>query len=146
MPNGTQTSFASILLTTIALLARTAVAMLALVGLAISASAGMVRGTVVLGPMCPGPPRQGQECADKPVATTIDVVRSLNDLTTPGKPYRRIESDKQGHFQIALDPNTYWFMPHAPQQRAGISFPKPVEVVVTAGTTTVTLIVDTGMR
>jgi hypothetical protein len=129
-----------------ALLTGIAVAMLPMIGLATSAPAGIVRGTVVLGPMCPGPPRPGQECSDKPIATTIDVFRSPNGPTTPDKPYRRIKSDEQGHFQISLDPDSYWFEPHVPQARAGISFPKPVKVVVTAGTTTITLVVDTGMR
>jgi hypothetical protein len=146
MRNGTEASLASVLLMMIALLAGVAVAVLPLIGLATSAPAGIVRGTVVLGPMCPGPPRPGQECADKPIATTIDVFRSLNGPTTSDKPYRRIKSDEQGEFQISLDPGSYWFLPHVPQERAGISFPKPVKVMVTAGTTRITLLVDTGMR
>ena len=129
-----------------ALVAGMAVAMASLIGQATSASAGTVRGTVVLGPMCPGPPRQGQECADKPIATAIDIFRSLNAPTTGDKLYRRIKSDAQGHFQVSLDPDSYWFVPHAPQGRAGVSFPKPAQVVVTASTTTIALVVDTGMR
>jgi hypothetical protein len=128
------------------LLARFAITTLALSGLATSALAGVVRGKVVLAPMCPGPIRVGQECAAKPITTTIDVFRYPNDPSIPGKPYRRIKSDKQGYFQISLDPHTYWFVPHVPQLHAGISFAKPVEVVVTTGTTTITLVVDTGMR
>ena len=131
---------------TATLIARIVAAMLAIAGLAASAHAGMVRGTVMLGPTCPGPPRQGHECADKPIETTIDVFRSSVYPTTADNPYKRVQSDKQGRFQISLEPDVYWFVGRAPAQRAGISFPKPVEVVVTAGTTTVTLTVDTGMR
>jgi ATP dependent DNA ligase domain len=29
-----------------------------------------------------------------------------------GKAYRRIKSDKQGHFRISLAPGIYWFMAH----------------------------------
>lgn len=110
------------------------------------AGAGVVKGTVVLGPMCPGPARQGQLCADKAISTTIDVFRSRDYPSSPAQPFRVVKSDHQGRFQISLDQGAYWFVPHVPRGRAGISFPKPVEVIVTARTTTITLTVDTGMR
>jgi hypothetical protein len=136
----------SVSLTTFTLLAGIAAAMLSPIGGAASASAGMVRGTVVLGPMCPGPPRQGHECADMPIATVIDVFRSVDSPVASGKPYRRIKSDHQGNFKVALPPGSYWFVPHAPPERPGTAFAKPVNVVVGAGTTTLALAVDTGMR
>src|SRR6476620_3621282 len=103
---------------------------------ATSAVAGTVRGNVMLGPTCPGPISVGQECAGKPIATTIDVFRTPSYPTMHGKPYRRIKSDKQGRFEIFLDPDTYWFVPHVPPLQAGVSFAKPVMVVVSTGTTT----------
>jgi hypothetical protein len=128
------------------LLWRSAIMALAITGLATSVLAGIVHGKVVLAPMCPGPTYVGQECPAKPIMTTIDIFRSPNDPSIQGKPYRRIKSDKQGYFEISLDPHTYWFVPHVPQLYAGSSFAKPVEVVMTAGTTTITLVIDTGMR
>jgi hypothetical protein len=110
------------------------------------ALAGEVRGVVTLGPMCPGPSQIGKECPPTPIATTIDVFRSPNDPSMPGKPYRRIKSDNQGRFQISLAPDTYWFVPHVPKPYGKIPSAKPRQVVVTAGITQVTLVVDTGMR
>lgn len=128
------------------LLSRFAITTLALTTLETSALAGIVRGQVVLAPMCPGPTFVGQECPAKPITTTIEVFRSPIDPSIPGKPYRRIKSDKQGYFEISLDPHTYWFVPNVPQLYAGSAFAKPVEVVMTAGPTTITLVIDTGMR
>ena len=115
-------------------------AMSGMISLAISARAGIVEGTVVLGPLCPGPPRQGQECAAVPIATMIDIFGSAKYPTAADTPIRRAESDIRGHFKVSLEPDTYWFVPRDPHQRPGISFPKPAQVVVTAGTTTVTLV------
>jgi hypothetical protein len=123
-----------------------AIAALAVVGSGYAALAGEVRGTVVMAPKCPGPTRVGEKCAPTPIATTIDVFRSPNDPTIPGKPYRRIKSDKQGRFKISLDPNIYWFVPHVPQPYTKIPAAKPQRVAVSAGTVTVTLVLDTGMR
>ena len=106
--------------------------------------AGEVRGRVVLGPMCPGPAHIGMKCPSKPIASTIDIFRNPNDLSNSSKAYRRIKSDKQGHFRISLAPGTYWFMAHG--RLGGISSAKPQEVAVTAGTSTIMLVVDTGMR
>jgi len=128
------------------LLSRFAITTLALTTLETSALAGIVRGQVVLAPMCPGPTYVGQECPAKPVMTTIDIFRSPSGPSIQGKPYTRVNSDKQGYFQISLEPHTYWFVPNVPQLYAGSAFAKPVEIVVTAGTTTITLVIDTGMR
>lgn len=107
---------------------------------------GDVRGLAVLAPACPGPARVGKPCAPKPIATMIDVFRAPNDPAIPGKPYRRIRSDMHGRFRISLAPDTYWFVPHIPQPYSKIPSAKPREITVTAGTVTITLIVDTGMR
>jgi len=121
-----------------------AVSFAASVGCVNSAFAGEVRGIVVLGPMCPGPAHIGTKCPSKPIASTIDIFRNPNDLSNSSKAYRRIKSDTQGHFRISLAPGTYWFMAHG--RLGGISSAKPQEVAVTAGTSTITLVVDTGMR
>lgn len=120
--------------------------MLAITGSGTSALGGMVQGKVVLAPMCPGPARIGQKCASKPVSTTVDVFRSGSAPTASSKPYRRTVSDKHGHFEISLEASRYWLVTHVPQLYAGSAFAKPVEVVVTKGITTITLVIDTGMR
>src|SRR6266511_3029432 len=77
-----------------------------------AAFAGEVRGMMVLGPMCPGPAHIGTKCPPKPIASMIDMFRNPNDLSNSGKTYKRIKSDKRGHFRISLAPGTYWFMAH----------------------------------
>src|SRR6266545_2095114 len=94
-------------------------------GIGTGAFAGEVRGTVVLAPKCPGPTRIGEKCAPTPVSTTIDIFRSPNDPSIPGKPFRRIKSGKQGRFQISLARGTYWFIPHVPQPYTRIPLAKP---------------------
>ena len=111
-----------------------------------SALGGMVRGKVVLAPMCPGPTRLGQQCAAKPISTTVDVFRSSSEATASSRPYRRTKSDRHGRFEISLEPSRYWFVPHVPQLYAGSAFAKPVDIIVSDTMSTVTLVVDTGMR
>jgi hypothetical protein len=120
------------------------VGLLALTVVAPSASAGVVRGTVLLAPMCPGPRRQPQECEDMPIATKIDVFTSYPSNSE--KPLLQVESNRRGQFQVALAPGTYWFIPHAPAIRKGVSFPQAMQVVVGKGVTTLTITVDTGLR
>ena len=108
--------------------------------------AGEVRGTVVLSPQCPGAAQIGKECPAAPIATTVDIFRSPNDPSIPGKPYRRIKSDQQGHFRISLAADIYWFIAFVPEPYEKIRAAKPQEVTVTSGTTTITLVVDTGLR
>jgi hypothetical protein len=111
-----------------------------------SAVAGVVQGKVVLAPMCPGPTRIGQQCAAKPASTTVDVFRSSSPPSASSRPYRRIRSDQHGRFELSLEPGRYWLRPHVPRLYAGSAFAKPVDLIVSDKVSTITLVVDTGMR
>lgn len=108
----------------------------------VSTSAATVRGTVMLAPLCPGPATLGETCPGKPVATAIDIFRSRDAPAASDRPYRRIRSDGNGNFEIALDPGSYWFVAQAP----GGMFAKPLPVEAGPGTNAIALTIDTGMR
>ena len=126
---------------------RTGVLVLAVTAGAVTpAMGGMVKGKVVLAPTCPGPTPVGQHCAAKPVSTTVEVFRSDAAPTASSKPYRRTKSNKHGQFEMSLEPSRYWFVPRVPKLYAGAAFAKPMEVIVSETVSTITLVIDTGMR
>ena len=107
--------------------------------------AGDVQGSVVMGPMCPGPAQIGVDCPPQPVATTVDIFAFRSDGAIAEQPTASVATDGSGHFQLSLSPGRYWFVPRPPQSD-GIASGKPSEVVVAGETIAVTLNVDTGMR
>lgn len=108
---------------------------------------GLVRGTVVAAPTCPGPAlRDRKGCAPRPFQTEIRVFattgrgRDMKD----DKPVTTVSTDREGRFQVTLVPGNYRLVPAS---FGGSSTGKPRDVTVTAGTTTtVGLVVDTGLR
>ena len=116
------------------------------VGTAGMAHASEVQGKVLMGPMCPGPAQVGVECPSKPFATTVDILALQSDESMPATPVASVATDSSGNFQLTLAPGRYWFVPRQPKPE-GMGASKPAEVTVApTGVTTVTLIVDTGMR
>ena len=97
-----------------------------------------VRGTVLWGPVKPGPTRLGQS-DEAPLGATFLVLASEREVA-------RFESDKKGNFKVLLPAGDYTIVPNkgtpipAPQSQA-----KSVSVP-TDGFAEVTLRFDTGMR
>ena len=108
---------------------------------------GLVRGTVVAAPTCPGPAlRDRKGCAPRPFQTEISVFATTgrNRDTKDDKPVTTVSTDRNGRFEVTLGPGVYRLVPGS---RGGISTGKPRVVMVTAGTTaSVELVVDTGLR
>ncbi len=64
-----------------------------------------VRGTVLLGPICPvmrEPP--DPNCADKPYATTVQVIAIGSPKSSP---FATVETDKEGRYKVMLPPGEY---------------------------------------
>jgi len=97
-----------------------------------------VRGTVLWGPVNPGPTRVGQS-DEAPFSATFIVLAAEREVA-------RFKSDKKGHFEVALPAGDYVIVPDnstpipAPQSQA-----KSV-IVPEDGFAEVTLRFDTGMR
>ena len=97
-----------------------------------------IRGTVLWGPVKPGPTRFGQD-DEAPLSATF-LVFAAEHVTV------RFESDKKGYFEVLLPAGDYTIVPNkgtpipAPQSQS-----KPVSVP-TDGFVEVTLRFDTGMR
>lgn len=101
-----------------------------------------VRGRATIGPMCPVV-REGEECPDRPVQTTLQIVaRGTDDVVA------RVTSDDDGRFSAALAPGDYTIRldPQAPPPG---NMPQAVEVdfTVTAGAYADVLVAfDSGIR
>lgn len=69
-----------------------------------------LRGTVMKGPMCPGPQRKEHPCPDLPVEAEFRV------LGTEGASVATFRSDEAGRFQVALPPGEFTVVPegHSP--------------------------------
>jgi len=68
-----------------------------------------VRGTVLLGPICPvmrEPP--DPNCADKPYATTVQVIAVGSPKSSP---FATVETDKEGRYEVMLPPGEYALQP-----------------------------------
>jgi hypothetical protein len=100
---------------------------------------GTVRGTVLLGPMCPVE-IAGSPCPDEPLAgVTVRAVFELDIVVATA------ESDVQGRFSFDLAPGAYVVLAVPEDVPARTS--TPVDVTVVAGETTeVTVPVDSGIR
>ena len=124
-----------------------ALVMMGLVGAADAGprqASGVVRGSVVTGPVCPGPARlDSRECAPQPRQASIKVF-AATDARGDAKPLTTIVSDRDGRFQVTLPAGVYRLVPASP---GGVSIGKPRDVTVVAGSIAdVQLVIDTGMR
>jgi hypothetical protein len=101
-----------------------------------------VRGTVMLGPLCPvevaGSPTP---CPDQPVNGSVIASDADGEVA-------RVRTDVIGRFEMSLDPGTYTVVAELDNDGgAGPPTPVPQTVVVTQGSfTEVDLEVDTGIR
>lgn len=64
-----------------------------------------LRGTVMKGPMCPGPQRRDHPCPDAPVAGEFQV------LDEKGAPVASFRSDEAGRFLVELPAGTFTIVP-----------------------------------
>ena len=100
---------------------------------------GTIRGTVLLGPMCPVE-TEASPCPDEPLAGEVVLLVAGDSAVASAI------SDSQGRFTIEAEPGDYELM-WAPEGDVGVRFAKPVAVTVVAGETVpVDLLVDTGIR
>lgn len=101
-----------------------------------------VRGKVLLGPTCPvmrDPP--DPQCADKPYATTIQVIKAGSPVSSP---FATTKSDTEGKYEISLPPGAYSLQPSS-----GAVFPRCTAKEVTIIPATMLeadLSCDTGIR
>jgi hypothetical protein len=105
----------------------------------VAAGVGVVDGTVVASPTCPGPVGVGEDCEPRPVETTVDAYVGDSD-----EPVASAPSDADGRFRLELDPGDYRLEARATSPIGG---PVPTPVTVTAAAEVdVTLTIDTGLR
>jgi hypothetical protein len=97
-----------------------------------------IRGTMLMGPVEPGPTRVGQS-DEMPFSAVFVVFAS-------GKKVASFESDENGHFRVALPPGSYTIVP-----TKSAPMPLPTHqtrnvLVPGAGFVELTLHFDTGMK
>jgi Carboxypeptidase regulatory-like domain len=96
-----------------------------------------IRGTVVLGPMCPVE-RVESPCPDRPMAATVVV------SVGSGRRVASVRSGSDGSFSVPLAAGRYVLTATG---AGAMRFAKPVEVTVRAGTWTRAVVqVDSGIR
>ena len=101
-----------------------------------------IRGTVVLGPTCPGPVEPGE---NPPVACLTPYAASLVVTDSEGAPVVRVTSSADGKFQVDLPPGEYVVTPATGADTYPIA--QPVSVTVSAGQySEVEINYDTGIR
>ncbi len=109
----------------------------------LSAETSGVAGQVLIGPTCPGPQAAGSGetlCPDLPYQATIQVLNQRNQTVTT------IQTDKEGHFQLSLEPGTYTLQP---QSGTNAPFPRAAAQTVTVEQGQITQIqinFDSGIR
>ncbi len=102
--------------------------------------AGIVRGQVLLGPICPVeriPPDPA--CAPKPYQTKIDIYKGVSKI-----PYKSIATDSAGSFSLSLISGNYVL-----RAAGGAPYPRctDLSIQVTAGRTVKAIVnCDTGIR
>jgi hypothetical protein len=100
-----------------------------------------IRGTVVLGPLCPGGPEPG---ANDPVPCLTPYAASLVVTDSEGAVVARLSSGGDGTFQVDLPPGDYVVTPATGADTYPIA--QPVSVVVSTGFAEVEINYDTGIR
>ncbi len=118
-----------------------------------SAKAGVptsgIEGQALIGPTCPAVRAGDQKCTDRPYHTTV-IIKTLD-----GQEVKRVATDAQGKFRVALEPEFYVIaarsgkrMQVVPMQDAPVTLRLPdhqVQVVV-GRFTVLKLIFDSGIR
>lgn len=108
---------------------------------------GVVTGSVVVAPACPGPARiDASGCNKRGIRTDVNilVLGAAGGRTKQPTLLKTVGTDADGRFSIVLAPGTYRLLPLA---SPGISAVKPADVTVTAGSTIdVELSLDSGLR
>jgi hypothetical protein len=98
-----------------------------------------VKGQVLMGPMCPVV-QADQDCPDQPLEADLEI----EDVN--GDPVARGRSDERGQFQIALEPGEY-VLSLVPPNPGGPPTGAPIPFRVDDGQwTTLTVLVDSGIR
>ncbi len=100
-----------------------------------------IRGTVVLGPTCPGGAEPG---ANDPVPCLTPYAASLVVLDSESAPVAWITSGGDGSFQVNLPPGEYVVTPATGADTYPIA--QPVSVSVSTGYADVAINYDTGIR
>jgi len=97
-----------------------------------------IEGEVLLGPQCPGATRTSEECPDKPLSGTFEL------LDLKGNKVKEFTSDLLGKFSIAVPPGDYSIRlkSSSPFPSCGKSGIVPVET----GYVEVIVFCDTGIR
>ncbi len=104
---------------------------------------GVVRGQVLMGPVCPGPRIVDRnDCAPRPAAASVNVYAAGGGAGAA--PAKRVRTDAQGRFQVTLAPGQYRLVPEAV---SGTATGKPREITIGPGSATdIQLLLDTGLR
>lgn|GEM_PF-3539259 len=104
------------------------------------ARASGIEGTVMRGPVCPGPVRSDRPCPDKPVSATFQVLDRENRVVAT------FHSNEDGSFHADLSPGEYTVLPEG-EKPARNPLGDSARVKVQEGQITqVHLFWDTGMR
>lgn len=100
-----------------------------------------VAGAVVVGLCPPGPATPGQECELQPAeGVRLEVREPAGDEVASGS------SDEAGDFRIAVEPGSYVLVPSDVPPPA-LEIAKPIEFEVSPGeTTSLRVVLDTGVR
>lgn len=124
------------------------VAALAAPALAANDRAGIVRGSVVIAPACPGPARLDRpECLKRPVQATVKIFRATGAGGGNGekRPSLSVATDKRGKFRVSLPAGTYRLIAVPPSP--GPAHGTPVDITLAENATvTVELRIDSGLR
>ena len=97
-----------------------------------------IRGTVLWGPVKPGPTKYGQN-DEAPLRASFTVFDADNKVT-------EFESDRIGRFEVSLPPGNYTIVP---DKSTPVPFPESQKTQVTVpadGFAVVTIRLDTGMK
>lgn len=100
-----------------------------------------IRGTVVLGPTCPGPQEPGD---NPPVACLTPYAASLVVTDSESAVVARLASGADGKFRVELPPGEYVVTPASGADTYPIA--QPVSVTVSGGYADVEINYDTGIR
>lgn len=110
---------------------------------------GAVERRVLLGPQCPVV-RENEPCPDRPLSAPIEVRRARSedaaDAST-GRVVRRLNSGRDGEFEILLPAGPYWFIGLSPGEAPLPRPPEPILVhLEPGGRVQITLNYDSGIR